>query len=132
MRMLQFSRIALLAATFMFVAAPAVQAAEPKPVGKWRIEFNHSADNDGAVTFRIAPEGGQPIDVETKIPKGTSENHAARIVKDSLKASLGDAYHVEVDDGEDVLVKRRGKTPKFIVTMASTSLTGLGIKVVKD
>lgn len=132
MRISQFPRIAMLAATLMFAAAPAVQASEPKPVSKWRIEFNHTTDNDGAVTFRIAPDGGQPIDVETKIPKGTGENHAARIVKDSLKASLGDAYHVEVDDGEDVLVKRRGKTPKFIVTMVSTSLTGLTIEVEKD
>lgn len=122
-------QIALAAAVALAaLAAPA----HADPASKWRIEFDSKADNDGTVTFRISPLGGTPIDVETKIPAGTHENHAADIVKDSLKASLGKGYHVETDDGEDVLIKRRGKTPKFEVTMVSTSLTGLGIEVEKD
>lgn len=123
---------ALAASLWIGLFAVATHAAEPKPVNKWRIELNHTTDNDGAITFRIAPVGKDPIDVETKIPRGTSENRAADILRDSLKASLGEGYHVEVDDGEDVLIKRRGKTPKFIVSMVSTSLTGLEVKVRKD
>lgn len=112
--------------------APLHADEEIKPFGKWRIQFNHKADNDGSVTFRIAPVGQAAIDVETRIPADTHENHAADILRDSLKASLGEGYHVETDDGEDVLIKRRGKTPKFVVTMVSSSLTGLEIRVKRD
>jgi hypothetical protein len=68
--------------------------------------------------------------VEINVPAGTSENNAAELVSVSLKATLGSKdYRVGVDDGEDVVVKKRGKTPKFELTMVSTSLTGLGIKI---
>ena len=101
-----------------------------KPSGNWRIEFNHHADNDGTIVFRIAPVGGTPIDVEVKVPAKTSENNVADLVSASLKASLGSKdYRVGVDDGEDVVVKKRGKTKNFELTMVSTSLTGLHIKV---
>ena len=122
----------LAASIWLGIFSVTAHAAEPKPVNKWRIVLNHTADNDGAITFRIAPAGKDPIDVETKIPRNTGENHAAKILRDSLKASLGEGYHVETDDGEDVLIKRKGDTPKFIVTMVNSSLTGLEVKVKKD
>jgi len=127
----QFRWVALLAAVFWFSSL--AFAADTDPASKWRIQFNHKSDNDGVVSFRIAPvDGSAPIDVETKIPADTHENHAADILKDSLKASLGKGYHVETDDGEDVLIKRRGKTPKFVVTMTSSTLTGLEVRVKHD
>lgn len=105
-------------------------AAYAKPSGNWRIKFNHTADNDGTIVFRIAPVEGTPIDVEVKVPAKTSENNVAELVRDSLKATLGsDNYRVGIDDGEDVILKNRGKTPKFELTMVSTSLTGLEVKV---
>ena len=107
-------------------------AAYAKPSGNWRIEFNHRADNDGVIVLRLAPVegGGDPIEVETKVPKGTTENNVADLVSDSLKATLGTKnYRIGTDDGEDVVVKTRGKTKKFELTMVSTSLTGLEIKV---
>jgi hypothetical protein len=101
-----------------------------KPSSNWRIAFNHQADNDGTVVFRIAPVGGTPTDVEVKVPKGSTENKVAEIVSAAIKATLGsDNYRVGVDDGEDVVVKSRGKNPKFELTMVSTSLTGLEVKV---
>ena len=123
---------------FQFALAAAVglgalvAPAHADPASKWRVEFNHKADNDGTLVLRISPEGGTPIDIETKIPAGTHENRAAGIARDSIKASLGKGYHVEVDDGEDVLIKRRGKTPKFEVTMVSSNITGLEIEIEKD
>jgi hypothetical protein len=113
--------LALLAAT-----------AYAKPSGNWRIKFNHAADNDGSIVLRIAPieGGGDPVDVETKVPKGTTENNVADLVVVALKATLGsDNYRIGTDDGEDVVIKTRGKTKKFELTMVSTSLTGLDIKV---
>jgi hypothetical protein len=103
-----------------------------KPSGNWRIEFNHKADNDGVIVLRLAPieGGGDPIDVETKVPKGTTENNVADLVAASLEATLGSMnYRIGTDDGEDVVIKTRGKTKKFELTMVSTTLTGLEINV---
>jgi len=121
--------VATLAAMACFAAS-----AHAKPMGSWRIVFNHSADNDGAIVFRIAPvEGAAPIDVETKIPAKTTENDVAQLVRDSLKASLGsENYHLYVDDGESVVIRKRGKTRKFELTLVSNSLTGLEINIGRD
>jgi hypothetical protein len=117
-----------LIAAFVLAAPPAMA----DPSNKWRIEFDHSTDGDGEVVFRITPFGGAPIDVATKLPKGTSENQAAQLVKKSLKASLGKGYKVEVDDFESVLIKKAGKTPKFEVTLASSTISGLSINLERE
>jgi hypothetical protein len=103
--------------------------ASAEPQSKWRIAFDHWAENDGELVLRIAPLNGTPIDVTTKITKNTTENAVADLVKGSLKAQLGKGYKVEVDDGEDVLIKKSGKTPKFEVTLVSSSVTGLNVKI---
>lgn len=107
-------------------------AAQADPSNKWRIKFNHSADNDGAIVFRIAPIGAEPIDVETKIAKGTTENEVASLVRDSLKAALGKRFFVARDDFEDVVIKKSGKTPNFDLTLVSSSLTGLEFKLHRE
>ncbi len=106
--------------------------AQADPAGKWRIEFGSRADNDGVITLRVSPEGGAPVDVETKIVAKSGADKVAKAVRDSLRVSLGKAYHVETDDGEDVVVGRKGKTPKFEVTLASSTLTGLKVKIGRE
>ena len=96
------------------------------------IEFDHSSDNAGEIVLRITPENGQPIDVTTQIPDSTRENVAADLVRDSLKAALGKGYKIQTDDGEDVLIRRSGKTPKFELTLASSTVTGLSVKIERD
>jgi hypothetical protein len=121
--------VALVAAASLACFAATAHA---KPSGNWRIAFNHQADNDGTIVLRIAPieGGGDPVDIETKIPRGTTENKVADLVVASLKATLGSKnYRIGTDDGEDVVIRTRGKTRKFELTMVSTTLTGLGIKV---
>jgi len=130
MRATSFRRtMAVLAAAGLCCLAATAYA---KPSGNWRIAFNHQADNDGSIVLRIAPieGGGEPIDVETKVPAGTTENRVADLVSTSLKATLGSKnYRIGTDDGEDVVIKTRGKTKKFELTMVSTNLTGLDIKI---
>ena|SRR5262245_948810 len=106
--------------------------ASADPSHKWRLVFDHWADNDGELVLRIAPEGGTPIDVSTQIKKNTTENSAAHLVRTALKAKLGKGYKVEIDDGEDVLIKAKGKTPKFEVSVASSTVTGLNLNVKHD
>ncbi len=128
MRMTFRNTVAVMVLAGMAFAAAPVFA---KPSGNWRIKFNHQSDNDGTIVFRIAPvDGAPPVDVEVKVPAKTTENNVADLVSAALKATLGsEAYRVGVDDGEDVVVKTRGKTKKFELTMVSTSLTGLEVKV---
>ncbi len=121
-------RKALMASAFFaLVAFSGVASAEPD--SKWRVIFDHWADVDGELVLRVAPVGGTPIDITTKVPKGMTENHVAELVAGSVKAQLGGGYKVSVDDGEDVVIKKTGKTPKFEVTLVSSSVTGLNIKI---
>ena len=106
--------------------------AQADPASKWRVAFEHRADNDGTITLRVSPEGGTPVDVETKVVAHSGADKVAKAVRDSLKVSLGDGYHVETDDGEDVVIGRTGKTPKFEVTQAGSTLTGLQVSIRRE
>ena len=111
-----------------FVLATAMTIAQADPAAKWRIQFGEYSANDGAITFHVAPEGGTAVDVETKISKGSGATSVARKVKDSLKASLGDGYDVETDDGQDVIIRAESKTPKFDLTLAGSTLAGTSVR----
>ena len=124
MRNSPFRRVLLTGALIAFAT---LAAAEPD--SKWRLKFDHWAETDGELVLRIAPLNGTPIDVSTRISKDTTENAAAELVSGALKAQLGKGYKVEVDDGEDVVIKKSGKTPKFEVTLVSSSVTGLNLKI---
>ena len=125
-------RSSLVLAAAGLLAAFAALAADPDPAGKWRLAFDHWAENDGELVLRVAPLNGTPIDVTTKVTKNMTENTVADLVKGSLRTQLGKGYKVEVDDGEDVLIKKAGKTPKFVVTLVSSSVTGLELKIRHD
>lgn len=102
-------------------------AAHAEPSNKWRIKLDHRADNAGAIVLRISPVGGTPVEVSTDIPAKAGENEAAKLMVAALKVGLGEGYKVERDDGEDVLIKKKGKTPDFDLALVSSSVTGLTI-----
>ena len=116
--------LSVAAAALLSLLAAGAQA---EPSKKWRINLNHRVENDATIVFRLTPVGGTPIDVETKIPAGTGENKAAKLIRDSFKVSLGEGYHVETDDGESVVIKRRKDTPEFELAVQSSNATGLTI-----
>ena len=106
-------------------AAPA-PAASPdlKYSNKWRIEVKEGANNDGVARFRVTPKGEAAIDVTVNIKDGRSENGVARDVKNTFKAALdAKRFHVEGDDGEDVLVKKKGG-PDFSIELVESTLKG--------
>jgi hypothetical protein len=113
----------------MITLAAFTAAALAEPSNQWRIELDHYADNDGEIVLRISPVGGTPIEVEVIIPAGTGEYHAADILSDALMAALGKGYEIEVDDGEVVLIKKRGNTQQFDLKLVSSSVTGLTIEL---
>jgi len=118
--------LAMAAAAVLGILALGAQA---EPSKKWRIELDHRIDNDATIVFRVSPVGGTPIDVETKIPAGTGENKAAKMIRDSFRVSLGEGYHVETDDGESVVIKRRKDTPEFELALQSSNAVGLNIEL---
>jgi hypothetical protein len=120
-------KVLMLSALFGVAALGGVASAEPD--AKWKVIFDHWAEVDGELVLRIAPVGGTPIDVSTKVPKGMTENNAAELVAGSLKAQLGGGYKVSIDDSEKVVIKKTGKTPKFEVSLVSSTATGLNVKI---
>ena len=122
-------RFAVVALCFAFTAPLMAADAAPKPSGKWQIVFDNWSENDGELVLRIAPATGDPVDVTTKIPKGMTENNVADLVAGSLKASLGGGYKIGIEDGEKLNIKVKGKTPKFVLSMVSSSATGLNVKI---
>jgi len=110
------------------LTALAAFAAQAAPSNKWRLEVDGHASTAGTVQLSITPEGGTAQQVDVPVAKGVHENSVARLIRDALKAALGKGYHVEIDDGEDVLVKRRGSHPKLDIVIAGNSVQGIKVK----
>lgn len=94
---------------------------------KWRLQFSGNADSAGRIVLQLAPAEGEPLTASVDIVQGRSENAVARDVRDALRAQVGKRYHVEVDDGEDVLVKKHRDQPDFVVTVVENSVQGVRI-----
>ena len=100
---------------------------------KFRLECSGGADSDGVVTIVVTPDGGEPIETVTEVKKGTSENHVAKAIVKALQAQLPkDQFHIERDDGEDVLVKRRVGEDRFRLAVTSITVKGVRINVQKE
>lgn len=100
---------------------------------KWRLEFSGNAESTGAIVLRITPKGGTPIDATINVAKDTGENSVAEAVVLGLQAQLPpDAYHVERDDGEDVLIKKEDGAADFSVAIVSNTLKGVRINPDKE
>ncbi|HET7810740.1 MAG TPA: hypothetical protein VFL16_09195 [Steroidobacteraceae bacterium] len=113
----------------LLVSAPLSAEDAPKPSNHWMLIFDGAADNDGELVLHFAPATGDPVDITTRISKGTHENAAAELVAGSLAGQLGGGYKVKHEDGEQVHVKTKGKTPKFVLSETSSSVTGLKVKI---
>jgi hypothetical protein len=126
-----FSFLAILAAAaLLFNAALAAEPSpsSPNPSNKWRLQCSGGADSDGTIVLLITPEGGTPVEARIAIKDGAGENSVAAAIVKGLKAQLNkDHFKVERDDGEDVLIKKRGGAPDFDVTVVSIDVKGVRI-----
>jgi hypothetical protein len=99
------------------------------PSNKWRLQFSGNAHSDGMIVIRLSPVGGEPITVPISIAAQTSENHVAKVVVATLRESLpADAFHIERDDGEDVLIKKRHKAASFELEIISNTVEHVRIR----
>lgn len=123
----------VVASVFAVVTLGYLAPAAASESNKWRIAVNHNAHSDGELVFRLNPKGGEPQDLTVQITKGTSENDVARAIRDAFRAQLpADAYHVETDDGEDVLVKKRHGAANFNLMLVSTTVENVKFKIHKE
>mgnify|MGYP006055739133 CR=1 FL=1 len=112
--------------------ATAAPAAPLKLSNKWRIKVREGANNTGTLLFRVTPDKGTATDIVVNIEKGRSENGVATDIKNTFKQALDPkVYHVETDDGEDVLVKKR-KGPDYEVKLVESTLKGTRIYLDKE
>ena len=115
--------VAAIAASIL--TGSAALADDTKPSHRWRIEVSEGANNDGTIRFVVTPVGGELTTVEVPIRKGRGENDVAKDVRDGfIRALPAGVYEVEVDDGEDVLVKAKGSAPKISLAMVDSTVKG--------
>jgi len=96
---------------------------------KWRLQFSGNAESAGVLVLAFTPKDGGATEVSIDVAHRTSENGVARRVRDVLREAIGADYRVEVDDGEDVLVKRRLGRPRFNVEVISNSIKGVRLNL---
>ncbi|RPI14347.1 MAG: hypothetical protein EHM60_06910 [Lysobacterales bacterium] len=100
---------------------------------KWRIEVSEGANSDGEIVFRVTPKGGTAQDVRVKIDDGRGEDGVARDIKNTFEKQLDTSkYDIEIDDGEDVLVKKDLTEPVFALVLVSSTVKSVRLRVEKE
>ena len=131
-KLLQRALLGAILASSVAVAGVVAAADGLSLSNKWRIEVSEGANNDGTIVFRVTPKEGTPVDVTVQVKDGRSENGVAIDIRDTLKKALDSkVYHVERDDGEDVLVKKR-KGPDFELKLVESTVKGTRIHIEKE
>jgi hypothetical protein len=104
--MSRIARAALpsLALAAAFVALPFSALAGDS--NKWRLQFSGAAESAGEMVLEIVPTGKEPVLVTVPIERNDGENRVARKIKSAIDRQAGQWVDAELDDGEDVLVKR--------------------------
>lgn len=109
--------VVLSVGVLLSIAALPAMAAQSN---KWRLQFSGAAESAGELVLEIVPVGQTPVRVTVPIERNDGENRVARKVKTAIDRQAGDWVDAELDDGEDVLVKRHFFRRFSIVLVSST------------
>jgi len=111
-----------------------VNPAKPaKPSNAWRIECSGNAESESTIIFRVVPKEGEPLVVTASVIKGRSENGVAKDIRDAFRIQLPkERFKSETDDGEDVLVKKKGSEPNFVVEFVSSDVKDLRLELERE
>ena len=122
---------AITAAIVSSVMLAALAFADGAPTAnKWRIEIDGQALKTGDMQFRVTPRQGESTDVTVSIRSGRAENNVAKDVRDAFASKLSpERYSVEVDDGEDILIKKKEGQPDFALELLESSVQNVSIKI---
>ena len=109
--------------TFIVCALILSAAAFAHPSNKWRLQFSGGSHSDGEIVLEFSPKGGEAFTIHIPVPADESENAVAKTVTNVLREKLpSEAFHVERDDGEDVLIKKRHGAANFDLTVVFNSV----------
>jgi len=121
----------LLATAVLLLTASISLAADTS--NKWRLEVSGKAKSDGSIVLELSPEGGVALTAEIVIADKTGENDVAKAIVKALKAELSkEQFHVERDDGEDVLIKKKRGQPKFGLVVISNTVENVRLNLDKE
>ncbi len=122
---------AISAAVVSSIVLAAVSFADAAPTAnKWRIELDGQALKTGEIQFRVTPRQGESTDISVNVRAGRAENNVAKDVRDAFAAKLSpERYTVEVDDGEDILIKRKDGQPDFALELVESDVQNVSIKI---
>jgi hypothetical protein len=99
----------------------------------WRIEVSEGANSDGEFVFHVTPKGGRTQVVTVKVDNGESEDRVARTIKNAFEKQLDTSkYDIEIDDGEDVLVKKDLTEPRFALEVISSTVKSVRLRLQKE
>ena len=113
----------LVQCTFILLTMVVSAAALAHPSNKWRLQFSGGSHSDGEIVLQFSPKGGEAFTVHIPVPADESENAVAKIVTRVLREKLpSDAFHVERDDGEDVLIKKKHGAANFDLIVVFNSV----------
>ena len=114
--------------TALLAALLLAGGAEASPSNKWRLQFSGNAESDGVIELRITPVGGEPLTCSVGIAGGTGEDAVAKAVVEACQRQLpADEFHLERDDGEDVLFKKRLGAARFDIEIVSNTVKDVRI-----
>jgi len=100
---------------------------------KWRLQFSGGSHSAGEIVIELTPVGADAIVVTIPVPDHESENGVAKHVVEVLRAKLPeDGFHVERDDGEDVLIKKRHGAADFGLRIVSNSVKHVHINLDRE
>jgi len=117
MSLFRSCRTAIVAVALSFSLIAPASASQSN---KWRLEFSGAAESAGEMVFEIVPSGRAPVRVSVLIERNDGENRVARKVKSAIDRQAGKWVDAELDDGEDVLVKRHFFRRFSIALVSST------------
>jgi hypothetical protein len=113
-----------------FMLAALALADAPTASNKWRIELSGQALTTGELVFRVTPRQGEATDISVNVRSGRAENNVAKDVRDAFAAKLSpQRYSVEVDDGEDILIKKKEGQPDFALELIEAGVQNVSIRI---
>ena len=122
-----------LATNILIVLAIITSIAFASPSNKWRIEVSEGSNSNGTIIFRISPVDGEFTDISVDVMDHTPENMVAYKIRDALLSGLSEQhYNIEVDDGEDILIKRKSGSPDFDLNLVSNSVKSVRINLDRE
>ena len=114
---------ALVLCTFILFALVLSADALAHPSNKWRLQFSGGSHSDGEIVLEFSPKGSEAFTIHVPVPADESEDAVAKIVTRVLREKLpSDAFHVERDVGEDVLIKKKHGAASFDLSVVFNSV----------